>query len=408
LLQKRPGPARSVHSDLPDSFTALSSLVSDLQVYALYLHINTERRRRSDVLRRTKTPSQSDDNNAAARPCVVPPMQPADAQHYPLDQIDILFQSGSVRILHACLFFRQKFPELRFFHPPTASKSLRRLQDLGICSIEQESSVLRNFFLAVLAVYAAIGRDKAELPTANQLAHAAQNQLTVWTPPTLITVQTLLVLSMYQWGTGDRHKAWSTSGMAIRMMQSLQATTTSVSQSPIDLEVYNRTLWSCFMIDRLILSGVAQPPSLSCDSLRTFWPSSEEDFIFGRSRVALDHAKSGGSVLDGMPGNMANFYNILVRGFDIWARILQWIISGGRFLPGMSLAENWPWSLTSPWASLYQELQTWRSLLEERMLFPESSVASYAALEQAEPFAYLNLVYYVRCVYNHFRAKGLS
>lgn len=39
------------------------------------------------------------------------------------------------------------------------------------------------------------------------------------------------------------------------------------------------------------------------------------------------------------------------------------------------------------------------------MLFPESSVASHAALQQAEPFAYLNLVFYVRCVYISVAAK---
>lgn len=71
----------------------------------------------------------------------------------------------------------------------------------------------------------------------------------------------------------------------------------------------------------------------------------------------------------------------------------------------MSLAENCPRNLTSPWASLYHELVTWRGLLEERMLFPESSVASHAALQQAEPFAYLNLVFYVRCVYISVAAK---
>jgi hypothetical protein len=106
-----------------------------------------------------------------------------------------------------------------------------------------------------------------------------------------------------------------------------------------------------------------------------------------------------------MPGNMANSYNVLVRGFDIWARILQWVISGGRFLPDMSLPANCPWNPTSPWALLYQELQAWRSLLEERMLFPKVSVESHAALEQAEPFAYVNLVYYIRCVNTYILAR---
>ncbi|KAI1665824.1 Fungal specific transcription factor [Pyrenophora tritici-repentis] len=235
-----------------------------------------------------------------------------------------------------------------------------------------------------MAVYAVLGKDKVKLPDADQLAQAVRDQMTVLTPPNLVTVQTLLVLSMYEWGIGNRQQAWLSSGMAIRMMQSLQSMTASTQHSPEGFDVHNR---------------MSQPHSLSCDSLRTFWPSSEEDFVFGRSQVTLRYATAGQRFLDGMPGNMANFYNVLVRGFDIWARILQWVISGGRFLPDMSLPVNCPWNPTSPWSLLYQELRTWRRLLEERMLFPEASVESHAALEQAEPFAYLNLVYYISLIF---------
>lgn len=174
-----------------------------------------------------------------------------------------------------------------------------------------------------MAMYAAVEKKTTELPTGEQFANTVRDYVAISTLPSLITVQTLSVLSMYEWGAGNRHQAWSTSGITIRMMQSLQATTVSASQSSVDFGIYNRTLWSCFMVDRLILSGVAQPHSLSCDSLRTFWPSSEEDFVFGRPQVALYQVKSGRNILDNMPGDMANFYNILVRGFDIWARILQ-------------------------------------------------------------------------------------
>jgi hypothetical protein len=39
------------------------------------------------------------------------------------------------------------------------------------------------------------------------------------------------------------------------------------------------------------------------------------------------------------------------------------------------------------------------------MLFPKVSVESHAALEQAEPFAYVNLVYYIRCVNTYILAR---
>jgi hypothetical protein len=119
-----------------------------------------------------------------------------------------------MEILRACLVFKRKFPELRFLHLPTISKSLRDLQSLK----SLESPALQTFFLSIMALYAVLGRDKVKLFTADQFATAARERMTILTPPSLVTVQTLLVLSMYEWGIGNRQQAWLSSGMAIRMM----------------------------------------------------------------------------------------------------------------------------------------------------------------------------------------------
>jgi hypothetical protein len=274
------------------------------------------------------------------------------------------------------------------------------LHDLHTSEIENERtpSVFRDFLASVMAVYLSITKKRPEMPVAEQFANSVRHRLTVLTPTDLMTVQTLLVISMYEWGTGNRQQAWMTSGMAIRMMQFLQAVQASASHSQAELQMYNRTSWSCFIMDRLILSGIPQPATLSHTSLNTFWPSSEEDFIFGQPPNGPNRIESGQNILEHMRGDMANYYSTLVRGFDIWMRILKWVISGGRRLPGMNLPENHPWTSTSPWALLYGELQTWRELQEKRMLYPDASIASHAALGQAEPFAYLNLIYFVRYV----------
>lgn len=158
----------------------------------------------------------------------------------------------------------------------------------------------------------------------------------------------------------------------------------------------NHTLWSCFIIDRLLFSGRLQPATLFFHLLHTFWPSSEEDFVFSQLPGEPILTDSGQGLLDNMRGNMANYYNTLVRGFDIWSRILRFIVTGGRRLPGMHLPVNHPWVSTSLWKLLYEELRIWRERQEKRMLYPEASIESHAALGQAEPFAYLNLIYYTR------------
>lgn len=107
-------------------------------------------------------------------------------------------------------------------------------------------------------------------------------------------------------------------------------------------------------------------------------------------------ANSGDYLLHDMPGEMSYCYDVLVRGFDIWSRILDWIIRGGRRLPDMNSPTNCPWVPGSPWFKYHEEIRAWRNLQSRRLWYPETSIASHAALGQAEQFAYVNLVYYVR------------
>ncbi|KAH8707472.1 hypothetical protein GQ44DRAFT_628638 [Phaeosphaeriaceae sp. PMI808] len=216
---------------------------------------------------------------------------------------------------------------------------------------------------------------------------------------TLEGVQASLILSIYQWGMGRWRKAWIISGMAIRMIQALLRSEHTTYSCQREQQIYNRTLWSCFVVERLIVSGLSQPYSLSCSTMRTHWPCSEEGFIFGQSSSDLKLAESGPQLLHHMQGDMAHYYATLVRGFDIWGRILTWVTSGGRRNSEMTLPQNHPWAATSPWMSLREDLRSWRSHYEDHLLYPEFSVRSHVALGQVEPFVFLNLLYYVSSLF---------
>jgi hypothetical protein len=147
-------------------------------------------------------------------------------------------------------------------------------------------------------------------------------------------------------------------------------------------------------MDRMIYCGKTQPFTLSISSLDTHWPVAEDDFAFGEGGNRVHAREDGNGLLDCMDRDMKNYYSILTRGFDIWARILVWVVSGGRRIPGMCLPENHPWVAGSVWRLLYDDLQEWRNRQDKRLHFPITSVESHAALGQAEPFVYLNLIYY--------------
>jgi hypothetical protein len=176
-------------------------------------------------------------------------------------------------------------------------------------------------------------------------------------------------------------------------MQSLETIIRSKKLSFLEQEVYNRTFWSCFIMDRLVFCGKSQPFVLPLDQLHIHLPIGEQDFAFGQS----SDSRSYNSSLDGNTHTgIDHTYSILVRGFDIWARILKFVINGGRRQPGMQSLANCPWIRASPWKDLFDELYDWRQMQQPRLRYPEVQVAGHVSFGHGEQFAYINLIYYVR------------
>ena len=163
--------------------------------------------------------------------------------------------------------------------------------------------------------------------------------------------------------------------------------------SDLEQEVFNRTFWSCFIMDRLVLCGKSQPFTLPLRQMSIHLPIGDQDFAFGQSsspRIEIS------GIHEGLHNNIDYSYSILVRGFDIWARILKWVLNGGRRQPGMTVLANCPWTPSSPWRDLYDELDRWRQMQHQRLKFPEVPIAGHVSLGHGEQFAFINLIYYIR------------
>lgn len=188
--------------------------------------------------------------------------------------------------------------------------------------------------------------------------------------------------------------------MATRMMQSLQVVNSNRPRSEKDEEIYNRTYWGCFVMDRLVYCGKSQPLSLPLDKMSIHLPIGEQDFAFGSAlaprrsfRDLVTHTMASGS-----HDTINNCYSVLVTGFDIWARVLEFVGNGGRRQPGRTAPKNCPWVHGSPWRSIYDTLEDWRSRQSERLKYPSSSIAVHVSLGNGESFTFVNLIYYVRWV----------
>jgi hypothetical protein len=282
--------------------------------------------------------------------------------------------------------FSRKFPELAFVQlasfAVTVSLPLEGREAIRIA--------------AIMAVCAHCVDNQHQKYSSEEYATFAREGLAscVLEPPDLVTAQCLLIISMYEWGNGNGYGAWMYSGMATRMLQSLNVMKSRIERKS---EIQNRTFWACFVMDRLIFCGESQPFTLPLESMVIHLPVGEEDFAFGATRNQETLSFSPGHEFS----SMDSYYCALVKGFDIWANILKIIINGGRRQPNMARPENCPWVPGSPWNILFEKLQAWRRSQSERLKYPNTDIAVHVSLGRGEAFGYLNLIYFVSLLFLH-------
>lgn len=183
--------------------------------------------------------------------------------------------------------------------------------------------------------------------------------------------------------------------MATRMMQLLCAMHKPTDLTDLQLECLNRTFWSCYVMDRLVVCGKPQPLTLPLDSMEIHWPVGQRDFAFGQASVRTYPNRTN---VNTPCDDMDDYYKLLVQGFDIWAQILQWVTGGGRRRPDLCPEGGAIWEGASAWRGLYDRLQGWRGSHGRRIRFPDTAVEVHVSLGHGQAFAYINLVYYLRYV----------
>ncbi|CAK7231341.1 hypothetical protein SBRCBS47491_007898 [Sporothrix bragantina] len=313
------------------------------------------------------------------------------------DEEDVFSSVGINTVLSTLSLFHQKFPELRFLHLPSITHHVRSIWNHDRHQATRHGSAREKLRLLCAAVMALCSSSAS---TSDRYADYVRDRVAVslFTAPDLITVQTLLVLAMYEWGMGQGYRAWMYAGAASRMMQSLLVLWKPSSTLSIEREERSRTFWGCFVMDRMVFCGQPQPWVLSMYASNVKWPSGEQDYVFG---PAVETAPTTDTPPRPIGSGIDHYYSLLVRGFDIWARVLQFVVNGGRRQPGLCRTENHPWMAGSPWRLPYDELQLWRTHMDRRLKYPETAVAGHAVLGNgnAEQFAYINLIYYISVLF---------
>ncbi|RJE20222.1 fungal specific transcription factor [Aspergillus sclerotialis] len=321
------------------------------------------------------------------------------------DHIASLSPGVIVRIMNT---FSCKFPELGMLHPSSFIEGFRQSY-----SIESQS--------LLAAVLAATGSQVSyngfaspqEFLTEEQYASFAREILaeSCFKPPKLQVAQALLVMAIYEWGSREFHRAWMYSGNSIRIMQAIHSSrvTPYLPNPPpggendsVSIAIENRTLWSCFIIDRMISAGAYNPPMLpvsEMEKLKISRPLNTVDFAFGG--ISTSQAGSLEWNLSSPLDTTARIlditcaFEILTTGFDIWADVMTFVLNDGRRAPGMCAAQNCPWVPGSPWSKTKYRLEAWRASQHSKLYYPNNGVMAHTFPGSGESFTYINLLYYI-------------
>lgn len=328
--------------------------------------------------------------------------------------------------------------EMPFLHPPSFRNRVRQAsfpRDPSITTSDLENG--RVLLLGVLTLTARFHPDLVAQHSPNQDDPVAASEyyataleaefgpaIRNLTNPSLESIQALLILGLYEWGQTRALRAWLYVGLAVRVAQSMglayeddpdnrspnassqdpsKDDTANTSASPredvIEKEVRRRTLWSCFIMDRMLAAGRYRPTMMSVDGLLVQLPSSDDQFLFVRNAqtrflnsdwLKLTSAQHCASVND--DGVLSRH----IRLVEIFGRFSEWSHAGGRrteMLP--------PWHESTEFFKLRRELQTFHDSLPADLTLTEANLSAYIEKGSATTYASLHTLYSICLIMLH-------
>jgi hypothetical protein len=187
--------------------------------------------------------------------------------------------------------------EMPFLHPPTFRNRMRQAsypRDPSVAPTDlQDGRILllailmltARFHPKLVAYHSQTAKSSNPLDASEYYATALKTAFgptgSNLTSPSIDGIQALLMLGLYEWGRTRGLSAWVYSGIAIRLAQSIKLAyeddeesrtfkassllknRPNVRDNATEIEVRRRTLWSCFVIDRMLSAGKHRPTMIS-------------------------------------------------------------------------------------------------------------------------------------------------
>ncbi|KAH6667350.1 fungal-specific transcription factor domain-containing protein [Halenospora varia] len=296
--------------------------------------------------------------------------------------------------------------EMPFLYPPAFRNLMRQASNPRDPSIA--STDLQDGGVLLLAVLTLTARFHPEL-----VAHHFSNGLgaseyyatalktainpidSIPTSPSVYNVQAFLMLGLYEWGQTRGLSAWIYIGIAIRLAQAMELPyedhdgdrnidpTASHEQLAedreriIEKEVKRRTLWSCFIMDRMLSAGKYRSTMISVKQLKVQLPCSDDDFLFVRDATTefLDKPVRADKIV-----NDDRVLARYVRLGELFGRLSEWSCAGDS---------------STQFFKLRQELENFHDTLPSNLIFTTTNLSAYIEKRNATTYVSMHTLYSV-------------
>lgn len=316
--------------------------------------------------------------------------------------------------------------EMPFLHPPTFRNRMRQAsypRDPAVAPTDTQDgkalllgvlTLTARFHPELVAHHSRSGRSNDPIDASEYYATALKAAFgptgTNLTSPSLDGIQALLMLALYEWGQTRGLTAWVYAGIAVRLAQSmglayeddpdtrtLKPTYRRIGsplterEEAIEKEVRRRTLWSCFVMDRMLSAGKYRPTMIAAGKLRVQLPCTDDQFLFvhdvRNSFLSTDWmdgdtlAKAGAVDDDGVLSRY-------LRLVEIFGRFSEWSYAGGRRTEKLP-----PWDSSTEFFKLRRELKEFHDALPSNLTFTEANLSAHIEKRNATTYASLHTLY---------------
>ncbi|RDW80597.1 hypothetical protein BP5796_05295 [Coleophoma crateriformis] len=218
------------------------------------------------------------------------------------------------------------------------------------------------------------------------------------TIPSLERIQALLMLGLYEWGQSKGARAWVHVGAAIRLAQlmelpyedakgRLSAKYPSVQED--EKEVRRRTMWSCFVMDRMLSAGKFRMRMVDSNLMRVRLPSHDTRFFYGSKAEP-------GFLHDPVTNTDDAILNRYVRIVDIFGDVSKWSLEGGR-----RTEEYPPWDQRSRFYQFRRQLERFRADLPPTLEFSRFGLNAHIEMGSISAYTSMYLFYLVCLIMLH-------